>query len=1264
MKKKPSIHGTTTVDIHTRPQITPDIPHLSPGQPIRVEFNLPTTPRPRPLPETDRISVAPDPGMMAETPRVTVSELPTSPARAPATPADRLERYQFPATAVLPAADAQGLRTLKGRQFVDLWNGDIAQVAIDPQTGLHRAKLQSELVASGPVLARDPDNGLWHPRSDLESIIFPLSDSRLEAFRTPLDFADVEPDSAGLFHHDGKRYVVIRNYAYQTLHDRDASSPNLAVMRIVRPVDPVAGDEANVYVATRPGRSEPIVRDPEDGWVGVNLNGAGGMRRGEQERPARQSLADRFAALVNRPSRPESRVRKLFPGFDDHRVAAWIASSGDDVGGALSLKEAEYKTLKKDLLNWAQAQNQTAARSQEETRQVTSLIRRCWRQETEARLRLPAGGATLPALTADFSHVRVLELESVKWSDTADTFLSAFTGLEHLILPRCAVEKLPASLARMTKLKTLDLSSNTLRLDPVSASQLEKLGSLESLILAKNPLGRLPDFSNFSQLTTLDLRHTGITEWPTGLLAHKAWVKLDVSNNQLKEVPQAYLNPTQERLAAVVQINSVTRLADNDFPSDYSIQLDDYWRRIRAVHPEWLNSAQPQGFDLQGSAAQRYRQLYPGKSISECRHYIYGFDHPTAQTRLASLEQEFNGLKNQLDAWVFSGGGVHSSYVRANQIELNALNRDDRAVARDRILACWRCETPQKLANDLTPIGLELDLSGLSLPSLPDIDADFSHVGSLKLSHMNLSTSPEGFLTRFRHVRWLDLSHNQLRELPPATGEMSAMTRLALHNNRIVLTAESARVLSERTTLRALSLYQNPQLRITPDFSRMVDMRSLHMADAGIENFPTGLGDQPLLDTVDLSNNLISHIPDAVIAPEDARLLQTARVNSVTRLYNNPLSDDTRRRLTLYEERLLAAGTTLSGANNLLTTSSLSQFPSRDALWVNVNLNNRDQNQASGSTRADSMNRWTVGLSADEMANRARQWQLLRAQQGSDGLFNTLERLLPDAIGRQDLQRRVWKVIDSITENSPQSEALRRELFDRAGSATCCDRAAFTFANLETRTMAYNARALARDQAQGPQLATLSRGLFRLHEVDKIASADIARREETIRNSRGAQGAGAHEHLVSEEVEIRLAYRHGLKDRLQLPGQPDRTAFTQLVNVSQADLDVAYTHVKALDNSPLEFEALMSREFWHDFITHKYRARFEEQRQPFQDQQATLDDAHADKTLVLAEYETQSKALQTALAIKEAALTETLTRQELSEHSALNRGKKDAAANR
>lgn len=269
-------------------------------------------------------------------------------------------------------------------------------------------------------------------------------------------------------------------------------------------------------------------------------------------------------------------------------------------------------------------------------------------------------------------------------------------------------------------------------------------------------------------------------------------------------------------------------------------------------------------------------------------------------------------------------------------------------------------------------------------------------------------------------------------------------------------------------------------------------------------------------------------------------------------------------------------------------------------------------------------------------------------QQGAEPFFEILNRLKHGGPGHTDQQRRVWDVLDSISENTPESERLRTELFDRAGEPACCDRAAFSFGNLEILSMAYKARTQALDQSQGQHLAHFSRRLFRLHEVDNVASLDIQTSEAIVRNpSTSAQDRHFHSLRLAEEVEIRLAYRFGLKVRLELPGQPEEASFISMGKVDQKKLDDAYDKIKALDDSPKEREALLSREFWKDYLTNKYRQQFEEQRTPFQDRLAELHESFVARQVTEIEYKSRSEDLQAQLAIEEATLMQSLTTQEL-----------------
>ncbi|SDS20221.1 NEL-type E3 ubiquitin ligase domain-containing protein [Pseudomonas granadensis] len=1523
--------GNTSGSAGVRPAATPDVTTPRADTTLRPgfdSFGLPTRPHP-PASGADLDAITPAPAVMVH-PSTSLHETP----RAVGLP---LEHYRVTAAVGLPAVNAEGLRIFKGRQYVDVVDVGIVQVVRDAETGLFQARLPSESKPSGPVLLRDPDSGLWHPQEDFEPITFALSDTRMAAFRTTLAFNHAEPGSDGLHRFDGKLYALIDNHAYQVMRDPDASTPVASVMRIVRSDDPVASDSANLYVATRPGRSEPIVFDAIQGWVGITVAGAGGMMRGDGNVPARSSMRERLSQTLNRLRSPQSRARKLFPDHTDEEIGRYIESLGSDVSGGLTQRENAYKSLKSELDAWLRQTANAAppGTSPVHAQQIAQSLKRCWRHQTGAILWLEAGNSTLPALQADLRHVRHLTLQSVDWSDAASTLLGNFSGLEGLHVSGSTLDTLPAALVQMKNLNSLDLSSNRLVLNEQTSAELSSLTQLKHLDLSGNPLGNTPNFSAMVQLKTLNLsdaqlhqwpaglhsqtrlthldlrnnrltavpeanlnppteqfdalarinsvtllegnpfppgywtkledfwqrvaieqpelgnaavaeafrlpsdmpetadakrvypdknprqlrafllalnedgkaqlarrvaaldslqsqlgtyvdgnppdssgadtparvqarrvadiiqacwldsthtlrlpltkaslpplsadfshvkalfinaatwsgdaetflsgfpnlerlvinhcrlkslpdaiaamdklihldlasnrmqltvdsatalsamsqleainlsdnsalgltpdfsgmsglrqvllNHTGIKQWPRGLQDKTELTTLDLSNNRLKEVPPAFIDPPAEQLLTVARINAVTQLTGNRFPAGYGKKFDDFWKRVSQGAPDLL--ATPH-FDSDNSLAQRYRRLFPNKNMKQCREYLWSLDADAAPAKVRSLEREFKVLKRQLDDWVFSGGGNLGGYIRADQLALNAQTRADRVTASHRIISCWRQETPQRHANDGTPIGLELDLSDLRLPSLPDLDVDFTHVGSLVLRNMNLSTSPEGFLTRFRHIRWLDLSRNRLRELPPAVGEMHGLTRLSLERNFISLTADTARVLAARTTLRALELQENPQLGIVPDLSGILDLRTVSLAYTGIDTFPTGILNQPLLDTINLNDNRITEIPDAVIAPPNDQLANTVRINNITDISNNPLSDATYNRLINYRRRLRAAGTPLTGTRNLIDTASVRRPP------------------PFRRATADPLVRWTAGLSDHQVATRTRQWQTLRDQPRSDGLFNTLERLKHTGTGHPQLQARVWMLIDSITENTPQSERLRNEVFDRAGDAACCDRAAFTFANLETAAMMHNAVARAGDKSQGPELFKLSRALFRLHEVDKIASADIAQREASIVARRTAQEAALPPPHVSEEVEIRLFYRHGLKDRLQLPGQPEEMGFAHLAGVSKAQLESAYQTVIARDNSAEEFQALVSREFWQKYLTHKFQENFETRRQPFQDRQAALDESFAANELSFADYDAQSKTMQAEWMIEEAALIETLSRQELAQYKA------------
>ncbi|WP_294737368.1 DUF6543 domain-containing protein [uncultured Pseudomonas sp.] len=940
-------------------------------------------------------------------------------------------------------------------------------------------------------------------------------------------------------------------------------------------------------------------------------------------------LSQQMAGLF-RTSR--GRVRKLFPGFTELQADAFLQNLGDTAGTELTRLEAEFAALKRGLNDWAKRMDSHSGNKRGGTAQRDLLpqrLIRAWQRQGDTTLTLKMG-TELPPLKVPFPYIEELVLEESSFNVSADAFLNGFSGLKRLRIKDQRMSEIPQSIGRMQQLTHLDLSGCMIEANEAHALLLEGLTQLQDLNLQGQNMSRgLPDFSRMPRLRRINLRGTYTRQWPPGLRDQADLQRVDLRDNSLREVPAAVLNPAPEHLEAQAKANRVTLLQDNRFTRDVHLQVKAYRERLAGTRPELLAGGLENAFTVADPLATRLLELYPNWDEAQVEAFVQPLE--TAEARTLARAQEHETLQRQLSSWAFSGGGATQSYVRFNRLAQAAATRDDRYLAMERIKRCWRQETEQKLANDGTPIGLELDLSGLTLESLPDLDADFSHVGSLKLSGMNLSRSPDGFLNRYRGVRWLDMSDNQLTRLPQALGDMHGLTRLFLNQNRIRLDVDSARMLSERTTLRALRLQDNP-LGVAPDFTRITDMRTLSMSNTELETWPVGLSEQPLVDTIDLRRNRITTIPDNVVAPSAEHLEQMSRLNGATMIQGNPLSEATQQRLSDYWSRLERERPDL--------------VPSRYESAFRYRAPAAPVSESEGMRLArDQLQRWTRDLPLDRQGEREAQWFQLAGHPQAAGFFEVLRDLEASGAGYTDLQQRIWTVIDTITEGGPASEALREQMFEWAGRAACCDRAALSFSNLEIMSLVYRAETQAASGQQAASLLKLARGLFRLDHVDRLALREIDRRTAAIEHSpelTSWEKAIRIEHL--EEVEIRLAYRYGLKDRLNLPAQPSQARFIQLADVTPQMLDQVYTGIVSMDNSLPEFHALLARDFWKDYVTNTYRPQFEAQREPFQARQAALHERHLAGEISDDAYTRQSDVLAGELQIAEAKLIETLSR--------------------
>jgi hypothetical protein len=327
MPTKLPAKGNTSSSTLVRPLPSPDVSTARADTTVRPGFESfseigPLTRPFRPTDDADLDAITP-------VPTVTVHPSPTQ-AEIPHPVDPPLEHYRVMTAAGLPAANAEGFRMYKGRQYVEVADAGIIQIGRDPDTGLFRARLASESRPSGPVLLRDGDSGRWRLVGDGEVTTAPLTDSGLQAFRTDLDFSTSAPDSDGVFRHDGKRYALIHDHAYQVMLDKDASTPVQKVWRIVNAKDPVAIDSENIYHASRSGESRAIALSVRNTWVAVSTGLLGGMRRNEAI-PILLQRYEPFLARINELNESAARYDMLagqanaLPNGSAGRTAALIA---------------------------------------------------------------------------------------------------------------------------------------------------------------------------------------------------------------------------------------------------------------------------------------------------------------------------------------------------------------------------------------------------------------------------------------------------------------------------------------------------------------------------------------------------------------------------------------------------------------------------------------------------------------------------------------------------------------------------------------------------------------------------------------------------------------------------------------------------------------------------------------------------------------------------------------------------------------------------
>ncbi|MGY2342382.1 NEL-type E3 ubiquitin ligase domain-containing protein [Pseudomonas sp. SDO5532_S415] len=450
---------------------------------------------------------------------------------------------------------------------------------------------------------------------------------------------------------------------------------------------------------------------------------------------------------------------------------------------------------------------------------------------------------------------------------------------------------------------------------------------------------------------------------------------------------------------------------------------------------------------------------------------------------------------------------------------------------------CWRRVTRPDQPS--TTLVLEHNPVG-PLPTLTE--QDVAHVRSLAIKDMQAGDELAYFLKPFKGLVTLELDRNKLTRLPEMLSHMPDLQHLSLESNQIKLDQHTLRKLADMRNLRTLGLSGN-HLGATIDVGKMLDLQSLFLGNTHATEMPIGLARPPYLNMVDLRGNQIRELPDWLFkAPR--------RFTQAINLRFNPISEASRTKLKSY----------------------------RDNTGIGMGLLD-DRAEVLSELRARDL--WMPKTVEETYASRNRAWLALKNEPDSTGFFELLSEVGSSADSRfvhEDMTRRVWSVIEATQTDS----ALRAQLLSMAVKANCADSAAVIFSNLEVAVdidKVVRLSANAHDQAA--RLLSLGRRLFRLDYLASIAREHV-QADTTL-----------------DPVEVELAYRTGLADRLELVGQPRHMRYATLSGVTQANLDTAYSKVLTAEISSELSTYISGRTFWGDFLRLHHGKRFRDLTAPF-----------------------------------------------------------------
>lgn len=557
-------------------------------------------------------------------------------------------------------------------------------------------------------------------------------------------------------------------------------------------------------------------------------------------------------------------------------------------------------------------------------------------------------------------------------------------------------------------------------------------------------------------------------------------------------------------------------------------------------------------YDMQPKTIEeRIKQLLPAMSSEAVRRLSITLGTAEGEQTLAQMESQKQQLFQQLDAYI-------KGPTRWETTLLEPEVRKRRGIVASRLYDGWSNGLTVHLDESFEHRGgIALDLFNTAMPDeLPTLNVPLNHISDLDLRGCDFLDRHAAFLDNFPHLRDLDLSHNQLTQLPANLGKLKRLRRLHLEGNALVLDDAAIATLGRLKRLKQLEMAGNPLGR-APDISQMPALTWLNLRNTQIKEWPAGLVGQSRARgfQLDVSENAITQLPHVTPGSDDADII--AR----TRLDQHRLTSDFQDLLAEYRE--------------------------------SVGLDPLRAYAPKGESEP-----WLTYLKPEKRERYRQLWDEVEKEPGSQGLFEVIKSLEePDEFqadedrlayqsNHPELSRRVWRLLRAVEADSD----LRERVFkDTRYPGLCPDAGALIFQKLGVEVLASEAhRTSTSPEELEARLAVLARGAARDAYMGKAIGEDIAHRLKPKDQGGLGQRLWSQvidgEHGEVDEAGIHLAYRSTLADRLDLPWLSTHMTYRTLADVTPEQIEKVAAAVARLEEGDGLVNQMLLDKGWERYL--------------------------------------------------------------------------------